>query len=380
MHYISGTKKIIIDLYIIARAAIVAFSIFRFRFLKELNQYRKDDRSLFNEIPNRYIRHEGKVYAVPDLPPVNTRLFYELLCKEMESINHDTQAPMIFANISISSQCPYKCSYCYNIDEHSNHQVLSIESLKEAIKALEDCGVTNFYLSGGEPLLRIEAIPELVNSARKTSRFWVITTGFGMTKERAALLKKTGLIGVMISLDSNLAEEVDAVKGQGAFNRTMNAMEIAEKEGLLVVVNTVLNKKMLSMSAFQEFVSFCSTKNVAFINCYSPREIHNKPEEGLEPYSVDEYKKLYELTRYNQLYVKNQPIAYFADSVEAKRGCVGGKLFLYISPRGNVLGCPFQRNPHGNILEEPVFEILKRMKLAPESACDMNKKISDELS
>ena len=110
-----------------------------------------DKNNLFLDLPNRYVKNGKDIFVVPDVPPLNTKDFINYLIKDIEVLIEQKKAPLLFGIICISSVCPYKCSYCYNISEHSDKQILSSEKIFRTIEELIPLGVKNIYMSGEDP-------------------------------------------------------------------------------------------------------------------------------------------------------------------------------------------------------------------------------------
>ena len=375
--YISGLRKWLIDLAVFLRFCFVAMKHFGFiKGLKRLHKYLKDSNNLFHDLPNRYVKNARNIFVVPDVPPLNTRDFIDYLLKDVEVLIDNAKPPLLFGIVCISSVCPYKCAYCYNISEHSNKQLLSSEKIFQIIEEFIQLGVKNIYLSGGEPMAREEIIPEILNKfASKNIGFWLITTGWGLDGSKLNAFRKLGLRGVMISLDAVQPGYINNLKGKGAFEAAVGAIKAAHDAELLVVADCVINRSLLTDDNFAGYTAFAGALGVNFINCYVPRTPEKYPDDALQPFSVDELKRVGALAKQNQIAKSNvnQPIAYSPDIFEAKRGCLGGKLFFYISPDGSVKACPFQKTVLGNINNQSLTEIIQSYdKDGCREVCGMN--------
>lgn len=375
--YISGFRKWLIDLAVFLRFCFAAMKHFGFiKGLRCLRKYLIDNNNLFRDLPNRYVKKDRNIFVVPDVPPLNTRDFIDYLLKDVEVLIENAKPPLLFGIVCISSVCPYKCAYCYNISEHSNKQLLSTEKIFQTIEAFIQLGVKNIYLSGGEPMAREEIIPEILNKfASKNIGFWLITTGWGLDGVKLKAFKKMGLRGVMISLDAVQPGYINNIKGIGAFDTAVEVIKAAHESGLLVVADCVMNRFLLGNGNFEDYTAFAAEAGVNFINCYVPRTGESYFDEALKPFTIDELKRVGTLAKLNQTAKNNvlKPIAYSPDIFEAKRGCLGGKLFFYVSPDGSVKACPFQKTILGNINDQSITEIIQNFdKEGCREVCGMN--------
>ncbi len=365
--FIYGFRKKWIDLQIAIRLYFRAFA--RFGFLNafgEIKTYFKDSRCLFKTNPNRYVKAAGEIIAVPDMPPINSKDFIEYVIRDIEWINHKKRPQLVFAIICITSKCPFKCKYCYNSDLHTQEERLSIETILATIESLIDRGITSIYLSGGEPMMRWNDLTMILQKfENRNTRFWLLSTGYNLSIEKLSILKDLGLKGVMISLDSTNEEQINSVKGTPkAFSYATDAIKAANKTGLLVAIDCVFGKTLLQKKDFKEYIEFAGLRGAHFINCYTPRQMHHVLNDEYSSFNLEDFGQLEKLTIENQKSsdYKNLPITYSPDLWEAKRGCVGGKLFIYIDPAGNVKPCPFIENSFGNIKDSDILQILDRIK------------------
>lgn len=383
--FIYGFNKKRTDLQIAVRLYLKAIARFGFfKALGEIKQYFKDSRCLFNTNPNRYVKSAGEIIAVPDMPPVNSKDFIEYVLKDIEWINHNKQPQLVFAIICITSKCPFKCRYCYNSDLHTQDERLSTETIISTIESLIQKGITSIYLSGGEPMMRWNDLTKILQKFSKSkTRFWLLSTGYQLGREKLAVLKDLGLKGVMISLDSINAEHINSVKGTPkAFSYATDAIKAANETGLFVAIDSVFGKTLLQEKEFKKYVEFAGQQGAHFINCYSPRQMHHVLNDEYGSFNLTDFSQLESLTTKNQKSsdYKNLPITYSPDLWEAKRGCVGGKLFIYIDPAGNVKPCPFIGKSFGNITESGISQILDNIQnIKNEHVCVTNKLLNESV-
>ena len=70
------------------------------------------------------------------------------------------------AHWSITGKCNYKCRHCYLSSPDVNSHELSHEDIMKIINELEDCGIMNVTLTGGEPLIRSDFL-DIVDALRE---------------------------------------------------------------------------------------------------------------------------------------------------------------------------------------------------------------------
>lgn len=364
--FVNGFKKKVVDFKLIIRllfSSILYFGIFKA--LRQIYNYQKSELNTLKYLSNRYISNKNNTIALPDLPPLFSKDFSEYFISELNFVNNSEPQKFLFAILCITSKCINKCNYCYNIQQHNEKEIIPVEIIIKTIKSLQQINFYNIYLSGGEPSMRFADLLKILNECDTSKTgFWLITTGYNLDKEKLQNLKKAGLRGIMVSLDSSDKLYVDKIKNrQNAFNDAINVLKQASEIGLLTVIDCVLNKKMLSENQFSKYVIFAGSLGVHFINCYSPKSVDFSNSE-IEEFTLEEHIQLADLMSKNNSNrnCRNLPLTYNSDFLEAHRGCVGGKTFIYIDPLGNVKKCPFTKKSFGNILDleiEIIFENFK---------------------
>ncbi|MBU1243590.1 radical SAM protein [Myxococcota bacterium] len=320
-------------------------------------------------MPGRLVRHRGHVWAVPDLPPLDTVAFLECMEREVASATgHGTPAP-VTAIVSITGRCPHHCPYCY-VDAARREAVEpTVDLLESTIAGLATAGVFTFHFSGGEPALRADDLVALLGRCVRPERhFWMLTTGTGLEAGHLARLAGAGLSGVMVSMDSHDLAHVNRVKGgDTAWDTAACTMRQAREAGLLVAVNAVIGRPLLEEAAFYGFIETVGGLGASFVNCYAPRVQDQSLPPELAPFSIAEHRTLDRLCHRCNASSVPGPLAYTPDLWEAVRGCQGGRSFLYVDPAGDVRRCPFLQRAYGNIRDGNIANIIDKMQQDPDA-------------
>ena len=119
-----------------------------------------------------------------------------------------------YARISLTEKCNLKCKYCMPkgfCAKNSNE--LSDEQIKNIIKALLDLGINKIRFTGGEPLMRKNAIGLLNEVCSFAPIEWAITTNGTTLKNDALALKKAGIKHINISLDTLDSQDYKTLTG-----------------------------------------------------------------------------------------------------------------------------------------------------------------------
>lgn len=165
--------------------------------------------------------------------------------------------------ISITDKCQLRCTYCMPADglpwlPRADH--LSVEEIVRVAKVAYSAGVREFRLTGGEPLIRPEAI-EIVRRLAQIpgdgpSVDISLTTNAVMLKRFAGPLKDAGLSRVNVSVDTLDEERFVNLTLRDCLSDVLEGLEAAKDAGLSPIkINTLLmpgvnSDEVLSLTDF----------------------------------------------------------------------------------------------------------------------------------
>jgi len=151
-----------------------------------------------------------------------------------------------YIRLSVTDRCDYRCRYCMpanGIKLINRKDILSYEEIVKIVTAFAKRGIKKIRITGGEPLIRsnIERLVKMlkvIDGIRNIS----VTTNGSLLKEKATLLKASGLDSVTVSLDTLDKDKFRMLTRTGNVNDVTTGIEEASKAGLVVKINTVLLK------------------------------------------------------------------------------------------------------------------------------------------
>jgi MoaA/NifB/PqqE/SkfB family radical SAM enzyme len=197
----------------------------------------------------------------------------------------------------------------------------------------------------------------------------MFTTGFGLTIERVRKLKEAGLVIPVLSLDHYTAEVHDKGRGRkGIFEGTLKAIEMFKDEGFYVAVSFVPTKSLVDeKKEFFKMLDFFTELGINDMRLTSPilsGKLTARPEEKLTKENIQtiwEFQKI-------AVNTKGAPNVFAYDYFESKQfyGCTCGYNYLFVDSSGNASPCDFTMLSLGNVKEEPIEGIWKRMSTAFE--------------
>jgi cyclic pyranopterin phosphate synthase len=123
----------------------------------------------------------------------------------------------------------------------SMDQILTYEEIQRVVEASAALGITHYRLTGGEPLVRrdVEKLVAMIKNTKGVKSVTMTTNGARLS-EHAAALGNAGLNGVNVSLDTVDAKEFLHLTGQDALPLVLSGIEAAQRQGLLVKLNAVI--------------------------------------------------------------------------------------------------------------------------------------------
>ena len=327
-----------------------------------------------NVIKNdRLVIHEGNFVVNSFLPPINSKAYKSIAMAVPGEgaeffYNHTTgkrNAP-ISTYIALTGRCMYKCWHCsakrFISDIDSCKDELSTENMKKIVDDLQNLGVGIIGFTGGEPLLRKD-LEEIISYVDDRSTSYLFTNGFGLTIEKARGMKKAGLFGIGISIDSIEESVHDEKRGyKGAYNIAIEAIKSCKEAGLYTMAQTVCTREMLNDGEIFELNKFLKTLKVDEVRILEPIPCGSLLKKNDAILYKEEKQKLIELhstLNKSSEYPKVSVFPY----IESKDqfGCGAGVQHSYIDNKGEFMPCDFLSESFGNVLEEDILDIWTKM-------------------
>ncbi len=149
-----------------------------------------------------------------------------------------------YIRLSITDRCDFRCLYCMSEDMTflPRDEVLSLEECARLVKIFVSLGVTKVRITGGEPLVRKNAL-WLFNEIGQLESLkeLVLTTNGSQLKKQAQALKNAGVKRINISLDSLDSQRFKAITRTGELDKVLSGIQAAKLVGFEnIKLNTVL--------------------------------------------------------------------------------------------------------------------------------------------
>ncbi len=264
----------------------------------------------------------------------------------------DTVAPPFWLLAELTYKCPLHCVFCSNPVNYADTAAeLDTATWKRIFDEARAMGAVQLGFSGGEPLQR-DDLEELVAHAHTLGFYTnLITSGIGLTPERARALKQAGLDHVQLSFQDSTRELNDFLSHTRTFEVKKRAATLIKEHGWPMVMNVVMHRQNLphvgriielADELGAEYLELANTQYYgwAWLNRDHLLPTHQQLQEAEAV--VNAYRA--KLTgRCKVLYVVPD---YFEDRPKA---CMNGwgSVFLAVAPDGLAMPCHAARNLPG---------------------------------
>ena len=314
-----------------------------------------------------------------------------------------TVKPPFLVALNLTRRCNLGCAHCYldagtRLDGAARE--LTTDEVRDILDGIAALSVeTMVVFTGGEPTLRRD-LPDLVSHATGLGLMPVIgTNGTLLNDGRLQALKKAGLQGAGISIDSLNPAFHDGFRGlEGCWDKAMAGIDACRRNKVRFQIHFSVTEE--NAHELDDMIAFAKSAkafvlNVFFLVCTGRGEKFS----GI---STETYERV--LRRVTQaahdeqgLIVRAKCAPHFkrmaleldpawpvttAHGYEAG-GCLAGTRYFRVTPEGGVTACPYMEEPIGDLRRTdivtlwrnaPGFQRLRKPKLEGRcGACEYTK-------
>lgn len=293
--------------------------------------------------------------------------FKSFIASEMNHISPVKQEVNRFINayVSITKKCSLQCEHCYEWENLNKKEILSPEQLKNIVAKIQERGVSQIHFSGGEPLLKVDLLIDILNSAKKETDFWVLTSGFKLTSDNAKKLKAAGLNGVMISLDHFDPEKHNQFRGfKDAYYWVEIAVQNAVENQLVAALSICVTKDFTTLENLASYANLAKKLGVSFIQILEPKAVghYSGKDVYLSNDQISLLENFYLDMNYNPRY-KEFPLISYHGYYQRRQGCyAAGNRSFYVDADGDINACPFCQSKTGNILDDDFDNSISKLQ------------------
>lgn len=281
-----------------------------------------------------------------------------------------------YLRISLTESCNLRCIYCMpeGVAPKVCGETLTKENIFDIVEVAVELNIKKIRLTGGEPLLR-QDIVEIIQGIkdRGIEKIYITTNGI-LLSEKIEKLKKAGLKGVNISLDTLDREQFNYITRGGDLERVLQGIEKALNLNLEVKINSVIMKD-INENAIEELAKLTlnSQLDVRFIELMpigqgkkftgiSNNDIYNRLEKTFE-FDRD-YKEIKGVSTYYKLKDSKGNIGFispinscFCETCNKIRLTSDGVIKRCLNSKGNT---NIKESLDKNIEKEKIKEILEQ--------------------
>jgi cyclic pyranopterin phosphate synthase len=149
-----------------------------------------------------------------------------------------------YIRLSITDRCDFRCVYCMSDDMTflPRDEVLSLEECTRLVKAFVSLGVSKVRITGGEPLVRKNALKLFKEIGQLPGlRELVVTTNGSQLEHQALALKIAGVHRINVSLDSLDAVRFRKITRVGELDKVLRGITAAKQAGFYnIKLNSLL--------------------------------------------------------------------------------------------------------------------------------------------
>lgn len=149
----------------------------------------------------------------------------------------------------LTERCNRACRHCYQ--DGARCAELGLPDLELILKNMDQALTKwdlpgSLSLTGGEPFIRrhdLLALAARIDDLPNFAYYDILTNGSLIKEADAARLRELRkLRRVQVSLEGAIRETNDAIRGDGAFDETMDAIRLLKRQGLTVSVMTTVSR------------------------------------------------------------------------------------------------------------------------------------------
>ena len=254
--------------------------------------------------------------------------------------------PPLWLLAEVTYRCPLHCVFCYNPVDFAKTERTDELSTTDWLRVLREAralGAVQCGFSGGEPLMR-DDLEELIAEAHRLGYYTnLLTSGVGLTKERAQALKAAGLDHVQLSFQDSTRELNDFLSHTRTFQLKQEVGETIKALGWPMVMNVVIHR--LNIDHIDRIIAMADALGAEYLELansqyYSWAHLNR---DHLLPTS-EQIRRAEAVTDEWRVKVADRMKLFFVapDYHEGKpKKCMNGwgNVFLTVTPDGTALPC-----------------------------------------
>jgi MoaA/NifB/PqqE/SkfB family radical SAM enzyme len=183
--------------------------------------------------------------------------------------------------IVLTQRCNLNCKYCLRDNAFRINNLFDINELKLILDISYKHGYSWILTTGGEPFIHPHIFDYLKYLSDLGLKTVIESNGILINKavlDQITSLKKPSSFQFLISLDDYLPEKHDLLRGEGSFQKAVNAIKIIKNHGFYLHVNRVITPltNIDKKEAFVKYLDFCDSLNIDSVHFSKVIDVENK--------------------------------------------------------------------------------------------------------
>jgi MoaA/NifB/PqqE/SkfB family radical SAM enzyme len=288
---------------------------------------------------------DGKYYFnlyTPGWPSVayDNVIKSELLCCESPL---QTENKLKFIFFAITNKYPSRYEHRFERDNLNQKETFTKDELIKIVTLYQNQGVNQIQFSGGEPLMRIKDLVDVLSFAKDKCECYVVTSGFNLTPMNARLLKNAGCKGIIVSIDHYVPQLHSKFRGHPEiFDSAVEGVKASLNAGMLTALSVCTTMEFIDGWHLLPYMKFAKELGVHFVQVLEPRALghYSGKGESLTDEHIEQLEDFFRIMNHKAAY-KNYPTVMYHGYHHRRVGCYSGSRSLYIDSAGDVHACPF---------------------------------------
>lgn len=319
-------------------------------FIKRINRIFEEEKAIAVE--------EDELIFSTWVPPFPGKAFNRVISAEIAAILKK-RLPDQFS-VGITARCPNNCIHCGAAGIKPERE-MKLEEICSLLDQTLELGTYLISFDGGETMMRKDLV-EMVAHVDKTKAIATcFTSGYGLSEERAKALKNAGLYAAHISLDSPSEAEHDRIRGRkGAYLDSLSGIKNAKAAGIMTDMFVVVSPD--NIDELEEFYSLAENLGMQELSIYEIIAVGRWLEHEDEVIGKKDVLRLEKFQKTMNKKSDGPRVTAFPYFMGPDLfGCFAGRRWMHVASDGEVMPCAYTPLSFGNVLEESLEAIWKRM-------------------
>ncbi|MDB5022527.1 MAG: radical protein [Mucilaginibacter sp.] len=192
-----------------------------------------------------------------------------------------TENKLKFMFFDITGKCPLRCEHRFEWDNPDQKGTFTKDELIKMVTLYQNLGVNQIQFSGGEPLLRIKDLVDVISFAKDQCECYVATSGFNLTPINARLLKNAGCKGIIVSIDHYVPQLHNKFrKHPEIFDKAVEGVKASLNSGLVTALSVCTTMEFIDGRHLLPYMKFAKELGVHFVQVLEPRAFGHRSGKG----------------------------------------------------------------------------------------------------